>query len=321
MMSPALVSTPHHPRVRGALRLGALALAAALALLLLAPSANASEHAEAHSPAAEKEHLRHFSLVNVLISEDVERGLRANLKGTPLETSLVDKENFVEHGHIGHVVWAGIALILVLGLAFAARGRLQSDADAGVLPATRIGPLLFFEVVVGAVWNLMKDMMGEDYARRYFPIVGTLAVYIFVMNILALMPFGAPATDNLNTNIGMGLTVFFATHYAGLKAQGPVHYAQHFMGPVLALAPLMIVIEVIGHLVRPISLSLRLMGNMTGDHNVLFEFTYFQIPLVPLPVMFMGLLVCVVQTVVFVMLSTVYLSMATAGGHDEAHGH
>lgn len=318
-------------RIKGAVRVGLAALLAAGALLL-SPVAHASApegahgaaaaHGEgAHDPAAEKEHLRHFSLVNMLISHDTEHAMRSAVKGTPLETSLVDKENFVEHGHIGHVVWALVALFIVLGLAFAARGRLSADADAGVLPATKIGPLLFFEVVVGAVWNLMKDMMGEDYARRYFPIVGTLAVYIFVMNVLALMPFGAPATDNLNTNIGMGLTVFFATHYAGLKAQGPVHYAQHFMGPVLALAPLMVVIEVIGHLVRPISLSLRLMGNMTGDHNVLFEFTYFQLPLVPLPVMFMGLLVCVVQTVVFVMLSTVYLSMATAGHGDEAHGH
>ena len=319
-------------RVKRSMHLGAAAIVLATAMVV-AGGAHASEHGVAesgahaaghegaHSPAEEKEHLRHFSLVNVLISADTEHAIRSSLAGTPLQKSLVDKEDFVEHGHIAHVVWAAIALLIVLGLAFAARGRLSADADAGVLPATKLSPLLFFEVVVGAVWNLMKGMMGEDYARRYFPIVGTLAVYIFTMNVLALLPFGAPATDNLNTNIGMGLTVFFATHYAGLKAQGPVHYAQHFMGPVLALAPLMIVIEVIGHLVRPISLSLRLMGNMTGDHNVLFEFTYFQLPLVPLPVMFMGLLVCVVQTVVFVMLSTVYLSMATAGHGDEAHGH
>ena len=94
------------------------------------------------------------------------------------------------------------------------------------------------------------------------------------------------------------------------------------MGPVIWLAVLMVPVEIVGHLVRPVSLSLRLMGNMTGDHNVLFEFAYFKIPLIPLPVMALGLLVCMVQALVFVILSTVYLSMATTTEHgDEAHDH
>jgi F-type H+-transporting ATPase subunit a len=310
-------------REKSARIVGVVALVLGALLAVMPGSAAASGHraAEGHDPAAAKEHLRHFSLVNVLVSDETARSIRAATAGTAVEKTFVDKADFVADGSVSHVFWAAIALLIVLGLAFAARGRLASDADAGVLPATRISPLLFFEVVVGAVWGVMRGMMSERDARAYFPIVGTLAVYIFAMNILALLPLGAPATDNLNTNIGMGLTVFFATHYAGIRSQGLVHYAKHFMGPVLALAPLMIVLEVVGHLVRPLSLSLRLMGNMTGDHNVLFEFTFFQLPLVPLPVMFLGLLVCVVQTVVFVILSTVYLSMATAGHGDEAHGH
>jgi F-type H+-transporting ATPase subunit a len=309
-------------------RIGMLALLIAVAIALMPTSASAAGHeggdhgaGEAHDPKAVKEHLRHFSLANVLVSDETAYAIRAHTAGTPAAVTFIDKTDFVADGTISHVIWAALALMLVLGLAFAARGRLAADADAGVLPATRISPLLFYEVVVGAVWGVMRGMMSERDARAYFPIVGTLAVYIFTMNIIALIPFGAPATDNLNTNIGMGLTVFFATHYAGIRSQGIVHYAKHFMGPVLALAPLMIVLEIVGHLVRPLSLSLRLMGNMTGDHNVLFEFTYFQLPLVPLPVMFLGLVVCIVQTVVFVILSTVYLSMATAGHADEAHGH
>ncbi len=329
-------------RIRLARYFGVAALMAALAILLAPGVSHASEpgvdgrdavHAEAghdaaghgaggHDAAAHKEHLRHFSLANMLIAEDTEKGIRAKLgRAVGMPTSLVDHEDFETQGHLGHVFWAGVALLLILGLAMAARGRIAADADAGVLPATKISPLLFFEVIIGAVWNLMRSMMPAHEARRYFPIVATSAVYILTMNLLALLPFGAPATDNLNTNIGMGLTIFFATHYAGIRSQGLVHYAQHFAGPVLALAPLMVVIEIVGHLVRPLSLSLRLMGNMTGDHNVLFEFMYFKLPLVPLPVMFLGLMVCVVQTIVFVMLSTVYLSMATAGGHDESHGH
>ncbi len=282
----------------------------------------AEGHDAGHDAAAHKEHLRHFSLASLLISEDTGAAIRAKLgPAVGLEKSLVDGEDFASKGQLGHVFWALVALVILLATAMAARQRLSVDADAGVLPSTRLSPLLFFEIVVGAVWNLMRSMMAPAVARQYFPIVATCAVYILTMNLMALLPLGAPATDNLNTNIGMGLTIFFATHYAGIRAQGVVHYAKHFAGPVLALAPLMVVIEIVGHLVRPISLSLRLMGNMTGDHNVLFEFTYFKLPLVPLPVMFLGLMVCVVQTIVFVMLSTVYLAMATASGHDDAHGH
>lgn len=280
-------------------------------------------HGDAHDAAAHKEHLRHFSLWNLLVSSSAERGMRQKLGGLPnMEKSFYDKEDFIEEGHMAHVFWAFVSLLIVVALAFAARGRLNSDSDAGVLPERKLSPLLFFEVLVGSTYGLMKGMLGPDVAKNYIPIIGTLAVYIFVMNVMALLPFGCPATDNLNTNAGMALTVFFATHWAGIRAQGPVHYLQHFMGPVLALAPLFFVIEIVGHLARPVSLSLRLMGNMTGDHNVLFEFLYFKIPLFPLPVMILGLLVCVVQTMVFVILSTVYLAMATDGGHDdEAHAH
>ncbi len=323
------------PVSAGRRALAAIALCSLLAAPALADVHGAADHAgtegaatahgDSHgghvqTPAEVKEGLRHFSLFNMLVPHDAETSLKSKIAHAgPFEKTFIDGEDFVEKVHLTHVFWAGLAFLLVLGLALAARGKLQADADAGVLPARKFGALLFFEVVVGAVFNLMKDMMGAEEARRYFPIVGTLGVYIFIMNVFALLPFGTPATDNLNTNIGMGLTVFFATHYAGIRANGVKHHVAHLMGPVLALAPLIFVLEVVGHLVRPVSLSLRLMGNMTGDHNVLFEFLYFKIPLLPLPVMFLGLLVCVVQTVVFVMLSSVYIAQAVGDGGHEAH--
>lgn len=290
---------------------------------VLASASPDAGHDDPKVAAEHKEHLRHFSLWNMLVPSSAEKSLRTKLGALPkMEKSFYDGEDFVEEGHISHVFWALLSLCIVLILAFLARGRLGKDDDAGVLPERSLTPLLFFEVLVGSTYGLMKDMLGPDLAKRYIPIIGTLAVYIFVMNVMALLPFGAPATDNLNTNAGMALTVFLATHWAGLRVQGPVHYIKHFMGPVLFLAPLFFVIEIVGHLARPVSLSLRLMGNMTGDHNVLFEFLYFKIPLFPLPVMILGLLVCVVQTMVFVILSTVYLAMATDVGHgDEAHAH
>lgn len=230
---------------------------------------------------------------------------------------------YADNGHLTHVFMAAIAFVIVLGGAFAARRRLAASVDAGVLPERSFSPLLIFELMIGGVWNLMKNAMGAAEARRHFPIVCTLALYIFTMNFLALIPGGAPATDNLNTNIIMGLTVFAATHFAGIRVQGPIGYAKHFAGPILALAPLIFVIEIISHCVRPVSLSLRLLGNMYGDHKVMEIFLGFHIPLLPLPVMALGLLVVCVQTLVFVLLSTVYLSMAVEHhpAKEGAHGH
>lgn len=307
-----------------------LAATAACMLLTAGPAlasdaAHDAAHDAGHGAAAHGAHgHEHFSLFSMLVPNDKLDHLKASLgEATGMDHSFIDHEPFVQAAQLGPIFWALVAIVFLVVMASMARGKLAADDDAGVMPTRSIGPLLFFEVAVGAVYGMMKDMMGAEEARRYFPIVGTLAVYILTMNLIGLLPLGAPPTDNLNTNLAMGLTVFFATHYAGIRANGLGHYAAHFLGPVMALAPLMLVIEIISHLVRPASLSLRLMGNMTGDHKVLEIFSGFEIPLIPLPLMVLGLLVCVVQTLVFVLLTMVYLSMATA--HDdhgeESHAH
>ncbi len=296
-----------------------------------AASADHADHAGAagHAAHADHPHPEPYTFLSMILGKNADHDGHVELRtwfehqfaGTALEKTFIDKKTLRVEGHLTHVFFAAVAMLLILAMAFAARSRLQGSADAGVLPERKIGALLFFEVLAGAVWDMMKGMMGAEEARRHFPLVATLATYIFVMNALALLPFGAPATDNLNTNIVMGLTVFAATHISGIRAQGVVNYAKHFAGPILALAPLMVIIEVISHAVRPVSLSLRLMGNMYGDHKVMENFLNFHIPLVPLPVMFLGLIVVIVQTVVFTLLSTVYLSMAVAHHDDHGDGH
>ncbi len=127
---------------------------------------------------------------------------------------------------------------------------------------------------------------------------------------MGLIPGFLPPTDNLNTNVACSLTVFLFYNYHGFKAHG-FGYIKHFMGPVIWLAPLMFVIEVISHLVRPASLSVRLFGNIAGDHLVLNIFSHF-VPLgVPVVFMFLGLFVSFIQAFVFTLLSMVYISLAT----------
>ena len=160
--------------------------------------------------------------------------------------------------------------------------------------------------------------MGREAAVRYFPLIGAVALFILLSNLLGLIPGLVAPTDTLNTTFALGLCIFLATHYYGVRAHG-FGYFKEFLGPVikwyaLPIMLLMLVIEIISHFVRPASLGIRLMGNIMGDHSVLLVFLGFGVLFVPLPVMVLGLIVAVVQTLVFSLLSIVYISLAIDHG-------
>ncbi len=164
------------------------------------------------------------------------------------------------------------------------------------------------------IFGLMEGPMGAKNARRYLPLVGSLFLFILFCNLLSLIPGFLPPTDTLKTNVGLAVLVFCLTHVYGLRAHG-FKYVKHFMGPLWWLAPLMLPIELVSHIARPVSLSMRLLGNITADHKVAAVF-FALIPfLVPVPFLVMGVFVSVVQAVVFSLLSTIYISTAIA--HEE----
>jgi len=169
------------------------------------------------------------------------------------------------------------------------------------------------EVVVSGIENLLEETMGKE-GRPYFPLIATFALFILVSNLIALIPGFYPPTANLNTNAALALTVFFMTHIVGVKEHG-LAYLKHFMGPILWLAPLIFIIEIIGHLARPLSLSLRLFGNMYGHEIVLMIFIGLVPFILPVPMMLMGVLVAFIQTFVFTLLAMIYI----AGALEEAH--
>jgi F-type H+-transporting ATPase subunit a len=168
------------------------------------------------------------------------------------------------------------------------------------------------ESVVGGIENLIEETMGPK-GKTYFPLIATLALFILVSNLIALVPGFYPPTANLNTNAAMALTVFAMTHIIGVKEHG-IAYLKHFMGPILALAPLIFIIEIIGHLARPLSLSLRLFGNMYGHEIVLMIFFALVPFLLPIPMMLMGVLIAFIQAFVFTLLAMIYI----AGSLEEA---
>jgi len=159
-----------------------------------------------------------------------------------------------------HVTYTWLAMIILAGLAFVA------SRNVALVPR---GMQNFFEVVLEQFQQMIDDVIGHE-GRRYLPLIATLGLFILVANLLGLVPGMNGPTTNLNTNAACALVVFAAYHWIGVRKQGAVTYLQHFMGPVpLALKPLMFVIEIISHLARPLSLTLRLFGNMFGGHILL----------------------------------------------------
>ncbi len=177
----------------------------------------------------------------------------------------------------------------------------------------------FIEAIVEAIYNLCEENVGKKWARRHFPLIGTLGFYILLCNFLGMIPGFATPTANINTTASCAIPVFFATHYYGLKVH-KVKYINHFLGPIRSIValPLMILmffVEVIGHFARPLTLSVRLFGNMVS-HELLIAVLMVIVPqLIPVVVLALGVLVNIVQAFVFVLLSTLYL----AGAVEEAH--
>ena len=173
----------------------------------------------------------------------------------------------------------------------------------------------FWEVIIDGLEGFMAENMGEEGARLMFPMLSTFALYILVSNLIGLMPGFMSPTSNINITLGCTLIVFTTTHILGVKFHG-VKYIKHFMGPIPWLIPLMFPIEVISHLARILSLSIRLFGNIMAKETLLtILFLLAGAFFAPLPILFLGVFVSIVQALVFLLLSILYFSGAMEHAH------
>jgi F-type H+-transporting ATPase subunit a len=218
------------------------------------------------------------------------------------------------HFEIDHIL-GGLLVVFVLAvLAVRYALSVRFAGDGGALPPPRFCARALVEVLCDMIYGLMEGPMGAKNARKYLPLVGSLFLFILFSNLLSLIPGFLPPTDTLKTNLALALLVFVLTHVFGVAAHGP-KYFKHFLGPIWWLAPLMLPLELISHLARPVSLSLRLLGNIVADHKVpAIFFTLFPL-ILPVPFLVLGVFVSVVQAVVFSLLSTLYIASAIA--HEE----
>lgn len=214
-----------------------------------------------------------------------------------------------------HVSGAIVIFFVLVVLALLARRTIRDGElkDEDLVPEAKLSIRNVMELLVTGIVKIMEDSMGHDW-RRFIHLVGSLGLFILFCNLSGLIPGFLPPTESINTTAALGLTVFFATHYYGFKEHG-FAYIKHFMGPFWWLAPLMFPIEIISHLARPLSLSLRLFGNINGDHKV--GAIFFSLAAIGVPVftLVLGVFVSFVQAFVFCLLTMVYLSGAIAHEH------
>lgn len=211
-----------------------------------------------------------------------------------------------------HIVAAALVTLLLALVAYKVSQRLKKPEDY-LIPHEKLGWVGLFELIVEGVLNVVEGVLGKE-TKTYLPLIGTVFILILLSNLIGLIPGLDAPTTNLNTTLAWGLIIFVLYNFYGFRAHG-ASYLKHFAGPILWLAPLMVVIELISHAVRPVSLALRLFLNMTGDHYVLGVFSDLAPLMIPCLFMALGIFVSIIQAFVFAMLSTIYVALSTAHEH------
>lgn len=232
---------------------------------------------------------------------------------------------FTEASHALHFPAHSLALIIgslimvVAGLFY--RAQLSSVKNA-IIPDRGISVRNILESLGQAMYSTAKTVMGEESAHKYFGYIIFVFLFILINNLIGIIPGSMSANQNLNTTLALGIFTFLYFNYQGIRAVGIKNYLAHFAGPMPALAILIFPIEIISVSVRPLSLALRLRGNMDGDHLILGIFSELVPYLVPIPFYAMGIFVGFLQAFVFTLLTMIYIGMATAHhdhGEHEAH--
>ncbi len=216
-------------------------------------------------------------------------------------------------GHeLSHVATASAISVALVGVSLAAKKSLGTG-DQAIIPASKFSIKALFELITEFIVGLV-DMVIGHHGRKFVPMFASIFLFVLANNWAGLLPGVVPATENMNTAFALGVFSFLVYNYYGIKENG-IGYIKHFFGPILLLAPIMFVIELISHFVRPFSLGLRLSNVMMGDHTVVGIFLDLVPVGLPIPFLLLGMFVGFVQAFVFTLLSMVYIALATAHDH------
>ncbi len=224
-----------------------------------------------------------------------------------------------------HVVGAALVATALTGLGLVIKSKLK-NIDDHIIPEPGVNIVNISTMVVGSWRSILHNMIGHG-SDRYIPLIGTYFLFLLLSNYMGLVPGFPPPTENINTNFGIALCSFLSYQYFGVREHG-AHYLQQFTGGLppkgfsflitafmVFVAGLIVLIELVGHLIRPLSLSLRLWGNINGDHILVGSVLDLVPLLIPILAMGLGVLVCFIQSLVFSLLSAVYIKLAVSHDH------
>lgn len=219
-----------------------------------------------------------------------------------LMKKLMHAVGLVEEGQLlipEHILHTWLVMLVLIVLAWLATRNLS-------LVPKRLQN--FWETIIGGLEDFVVSITGE-IGRKVLPLLLTIFIFILFANFTGLVPGGYSPTSNLNTNAAMAIIVFLVYNYIGIRAHG-FKYIKQFTGPIPWLSPLILPIEILSHLARPLTLTVRLFGNLTGEKVVLI-LMFFLLPIVAtLPMYFLYSLICIIQAFIFFILSTIYIKLA-----------
>lgn len=234
--------------------------------------------------------------------------------------------SFLHERGIDELYQAVVLAVILLVLGGLGVRKRVAETDGGVIPDEGVSIRNILEIIVEALVDQARSVMGEEY-RRYFPLVGSIFLFIVVSNLLGLVPGFGGATSDVNTACAWAIISFVAYNYVGIKTHG-WKYVYQFMGPSLmqkeiggrhyhirVLAPVFLPLEIVLHGARILTLTVRLVANMFADHTVILIWLGM-VPLV-IPAIFMGLglVVSVLQAFVFSLLTMIYIGQALQEPH------
>lgn len=213
---------------------------------------------------------------------------------------------------------SGAGVFLMIAIAYLsgfAQMEPEKMTDAEILPPKRFGLFAFLEMSWDVVLSTLESTIGEKHWIRFAPVLGGTFFLLLITNLSGVVPGFEPATATMSFTFAGAILIFVYFNFYGLKESG-FDYIKHLAGPVIWIAPFMFVIELVSLLARPVSLSLRIFGNITGDHFVFSIFSGLMrdiyIPFIPIPAVFLafGTFVACVQAFIFMTLSAVYIKLA-----------
>lgn len=212
-------------------------------------------------------------------------------------------------GEFDHII--GLILVVAFFAATGAAFKKSVSADKSPLPSEKVSFRNFVELLgIDFLLDMLTNILGSrEKAKHYFPLLAGSFFFILFCNLLGIVPGFLPPTGSLNTTLAFGIVIFIMYNFYGFRAHG-AGYVRQFMGPVAFLAPLMLIIELVSHIVRPVSLSLRLFMNITGDHMVMGVFMNLTHFVVPVLFIALGIFVSFLQAFIFTVLSAIYIGLA-----------